>query len=121
MSSANVGDDSNWVWKRLRSFRQKDDDPNEKSTKPKSKLRLLGRNKLSKSTYSIVPIGEVTEAAAEVWATLPDEIRRDQCLVSFREQHERLHGALWNFPFVIFTFIDLSRQCRLVVLELLFC
>lgn len=44
------------------------------------------------SSYSIVPATEVTQGAVEVWATLPDEIRHDPSLLSFRQQHERMHG-----------------------------
>lgn len=44
------------------------------------------------STYSILPISEVTQGAVEVWATLPDEIRQDPSLASFRQEHERIHG-----------------------------
>lgn len=57
------------------------------------------------STYSILPISEVTQGAVEVWATLPDEIRQDPSLASFRQEHERIHGkcsmifVLWNFLF----------------------
>lgn len=48
------------------------------------------------STYSIVPISEVTQGAVEVWATLPDEIRQDPSLASFRQEHERIHGKLFT-------------------------
>lgn len=44
------------------------------------------------STYSILPISEVTQGALEVWATLPDEIRHDPSMASFRQEHERIHG-----------------------------
>lgn len=44
------------------------------------------------STYSILPISEVTEAAVEVWAALPEEIRQDPSFKSFRQEHERIHG-----------------------------
>lgn len=44
------------------------------------------------STYSILPISEVTQGSVEVWATLPDEIRQDPSLASFRQEHERIHG-----------------------------
>lgn len=48
------------------------------------------------STYSILPISEVTQGAVEVWATLPDEIRQDPSLASFRQEHERIHGKSIN-------------------------
>lgn len=44
------------------------------------------------STYSILPISEVTQGALEVWAQLPDEIRQDPALASFQKEHERIHG-----------------------------
>lgn len=44
------------------------------------------------STYSILPISEVTPQAVEIWAALPDEIRQDPSLASFRQEHERIHG-----------------------------
>lgn len=44
------------------------------------------------STFSILPISEVTQGAVEVWANLPDEIRQDPSLASFRHEHERIHG-----------------------------
>ncbi|KAH8374295.1 hypothetical protein KR200_005773 [Drosophila serrata] len=36
---------------------------------------------------------EVTEGALQVWRTLPERIRQDPSLASFRQEHERLHGA----------------------------
>ncbi|XP_055303066.1 P protein isoform X2 [Sitodiplosis mosellana] len=36
---------------------------------------------------------EVTQGAVEVWANLPDEIRQDPSLASFRQEHERIHGG----------------------------
>nr|XP_016942594.1 P protein isoform X1 [Drosophila suzukii] len=35
---------------------------------------------------------EVTEGALQVWRTLPERIRQDPSLASFRQEHERLHG-----------------------------
>lgn len=54
--------------------------------------KLLKNGMRSNSTYSIIPISEVTQGAVEVWATLPDEIRQDPSLASFRQEHERIHG-----------------------------
>lgn len=48
------------------------------------------------STYSILPISEVTQGALEIWAQLPDEIRQDPSLASFRQEHERIHGKWTN-------------------------
>lgn len=55
------------------------------------------------STYSILPAWEVTQGSVEIWANLPDEIRQDPALASFRKEHERIHGKkLLNFA-VCFT------------------
>ncbi|XP_075152123.1 OCA2 melanosomal transmembrane protein hoepel1 isoform X1 [Haematobia irritans] len=35
---------------------------------------------------------EVTEGALQVWRALPERIRQDPSLASFRQEHERLHG-----------------------------
>lgn len=35
----------------------------------------------------------MTEASLEIWRTLPAAIRQDPSLASFRQEHERLHGA----------------------------
>lgn len=63
------------------------------------------------STYSILPISEVTQGAVEVWATLPDEIRQDPALASFRQEHERIHGkySAENSSFIYFC----SAKCYL--------
>lgn len=55
------------------------------------------------SSYSIIPTSEVTQGAIEVWATLPDEIRQDPSLASFRQEHERIHGEflIRTFSFAI--------------------
>lgn len=36
---------------------------------------------------------EVTEGALQVWRALPERIRQDPSLASFRMEHERLHGG----------------------------
>lgn len=48
----------------------------------------------NESTYSFLPINEVTQGAVEVWANLPDEIRKDPSFKSFWQQHERIYGKL---------------------------
>uniref|UniRef100_A0A1B0AT72 Uncharacterized protein n=1 Tax=Glossina palpalis gambiensis TaxID=67801 RepID=A0A1B0AT72_9MUSC len=35
---------------------------------------------------------ELTEGALQVWRALPERIRQDPSLASFRQEHERLHG-----------------------------
>lgn len=39
---------------------------------------------------------EVTEGALQVWRTLPERIRQDPSLASFRQEHERLHGGKYT-------------------------
>lgn len=61
------------------------------------KKSLLDRLKFGdkdhyKSVYSLVSLSEVTEGALEVWRGLPEIIRHDPSLASFRQEHERLHG-----------------------------
>lgn len=46
------------------------------------------------SNYSFVSLSEVTEGSLQVWSTLPEKIRQDPSLASFRQEHERLHGKL---------------------------
>lgn len=61
--------------------------------KPNLLDRLKGGNKdLHKSVYSLVSLSEVTEGALEIWRGLPEIIRQDPSLASFRQEHERLHG-----------------------------
>jgi hypothetical protein len=38
-------------------------------------------------------VDEVTEGSLQVWRTLPEKIRQDPSLATFRQEHERLHGA----------------------------
>lgn len=61
------------------------------------KKNLLDRLKFGdkdhyKSVYSLVSLSEVTEGALEVWRGLPEIIRQDPSLASFRQEHERLRG-----------------------------
>lgn len=46
------------------------------------------------SNYSFVSLSEVTEGSLQVWRTLPEKIREDPSLASFRTEHERIHGEL---------------------------
>lgn len=52
----------------------------------------FGHKDLHKSVYSLVSLSEVTEGALEVWRGLPEIIRQDPSLASFRQEHERLRG-----------------------------
>lgn len=42
------------------------------------------------SNYQPVPVSEVTAGALQIWRTLPEKIRQDPSLASFRQEHERL-------------------------------
>jgi hypothetical protein len=44
------------------------------------------------SNYSFVSLSEVTEGSLQVWSKLPEKIKADPSLASFRQEHERLHG-----------------------------
>lgn len=57
---------------------------------------------LYKSVYSLVSVSEVTEGALDVWRGLPEIIRQDPSLASFRQEHERLRGEL-NIFFIFFS------------------
>lgn len=51
----------------------------------------------SKSVYSVVSLSEVTEGALQVWRALPETIRQDPSLASFRQEHERQIGEYFFF------------------------
>lgn len=53
------------------------------------------------SNYSFVSLSEVTEGSLQVWRTLPEKIRQDPSLASFRQEHERLHGKFKCVCYVI--------------------
>lgn len=53
------------------------------------------------SNYSFVSLSEVTEGSLQVWRTLPEKIRQDPSLASFRQEHERLHGKFKCVYYVI--------------------
>ena len=61
--------------------------------KPKQKAPYKKRDR-SKSTYSIISLSEVTEGALQIWRNLPEKIRQDPSLASFRQENERIHGKL---------------------------
>lgn len=58
------------------------------------------------SNYSFVSLSEVTEGSLQVWRTLPEKIRQDPSLASFRQEHERLHGKFQYFVL----FLALRRE-----------
>lgn len=57
-----------------------------------SRIKFTDPLQRARSTYSIVSISDVTEGALEVWRGLPESIRQDPSLASFRQQNEKLHG-----------------------------
>lgn len=44
------------------------------------------------SNYSVISLSDVTSESLEVWRGLPEEIRTDPSLESFRKKHEHLIG-----------------------------
>lgn len=48
----------------------------------------------SDDSFNLQDTSEVTEGALQVWRALPEKIRQDPSLASFRQEHERLHGGL---------------------------
>ena len=69
------------------------------------------------SNYSVVSLSEVTEGSLEIWRNLPEAIRADPSLASFRQEHERLHGEFklfYSFSSILsleLTFIVLLKTC----------
>lgn len=53
---------------------------------------LLLTNLLKLYLFTSAFYSEVTEGALQVWRALPERIRQDPSLASFRQEHERLHG-----------------------------
>lgn len=41
------------------------------------------------SVVSVVSLSDVTEESLEVWRGLPEEIRHDPAMASFRKKHEK--------------------------------
>lgn len=42
------------------------------------------------SNYSVVSLSDVTEESLEVWRALPEKIRQDPSLASFRRKNEKV-------------------------------
>lgn len=63
-----------------------------KKSKKMPKIPPYKKRDRSKSTYSIISLSEVTEGALQIWRTLPEKIRQDPSLASFRQENERIHG-----------------------------
>jgi hypothetical protein len=75
-----------------------------------SKVKLTGQNKKKKpsmlktrpsiqSNYSVVSLSDVTEESLEIWRGLPEEIKSDPSLASFRKKHEKLFGNITVYLF----------------------
>lgn len=71
-----------------------------------NRIKHSDQLKRARSTYSIVSLSDVTEGALEVWRGLPQIIRQDPSLASFRQQHEKLHGK-WTIKFIFRSASDL--------------
>lgn len=78
------------------------DDPKKNDNKKKSPSNPRTSRPSIISNYSFVSLSEVTEGSLQVWRTLPEKIRQDPSLASFRQEHERLHGEFLSFFFDIF-------------------
>lgn len=76
----------------LKSLRFHDSaDSHEKNRNRKKKDPPKKRDR-SKSNYSLISLSEVTEGALQIWRSLPEKIRQDPSLASFRQENERIHG-----------------------------
>lgn len=64
----------------------------ERKKKRKSKPKKAKPPTTKKRNFSIVSLSEVTEGALQIWRTLPEKIRQDPSLASFRQENERIHG-----------------------------
>lgn len=45
------------------------------------------------SNLSTVSLSDVTEESLEVWRALPEKIRHDPSLASFRKKNEKVYGS----------------------------
>lgn len=67
-----------------------------KSNSRKKKPHFLKKNAPQRpsivSNYSVVSLSDVTEESLEVWRALPETIRQDPSLASFRRKNETIHG-----------------------------
>ena len=69
-----------------------------KLTDRKKKPRFLKKKNSAhrpsiQSNYSVLSLSDVTEESLEVWRGLPEEIRADPALASFRKKHEKIIGS----------------------------
>lgn len=78
------------VLKSLRFHDSTPEDSHGKSRKKKSEPPK--KRDRSKSNYSLISLSEVTEGALQIWRSLPEKIRQDPSLASFRQENERIHG-----------------------------
>ncbi|XP_063700108.1 P protein isoform X2 [Culicoides brevitarsis] len=54
--------------------------------------RILRRKKNKAQLEKYPEVTEVTEGALQIWRSLPEKIRQDPSLASFRQENERIHG-----------------------------
>lgn len=78
-------------------------DDMEKIAGPKKKPHFIKNKKYNQrpsivSNYSVVSLSDVTEESLEVWRALPEKIRQDPSLASFRKKDERISKFSFYFP-----------------------
>lgn len=83
-------------------MKEKDDTVEKmKLTDRKKKPRFLKKKSPHRpsiqSNYSVISLSDVTEESLEVWRGLPEEIRADPSLASFRKKHEKILGSNSKF------------------------
>lgn len=79
--------------------KQHEENKKQKASKRKEKEPTKGRDR-SGSKYSLISLSEVTEGALQIWRSLPEKIRQDPSLASFRQENERLHGKCYSISFI---------------------
>uniref|UniRef100_A0A336LQF6 CSON000900 protein n=1 Tax=Culicoides sonorensis TaxID=179676 RepID=A0A336LQF6_CULSO len=77
--------------KVLKSLKFHDSTPEDGKGRKKKREAPIKRDR-SKSNYSLISLSEVTEGALQIWRSLPEKIRQDPSLASFRQENERIHG-----------------------------
>lgn len=65
--------------------------------KPKFIKKKYNQRPSIVSNYSVVSLSDVTEESLEVWRALPEKIRQDPSLASFKKKDERISKFLFYF------------------------
>lgn len=85
--------------KKVKTVKIKDDDLQKMKFSDEQKKMIKKKSPQRPSivsNYSVVSLSEVTEGSLQIWRNLPDKIRQDPSLASFRQEHERIHGEYLN-------------------------